>query len=77
MTDLCDICNAPQWVMPNGEHRCMTLEQLQNQYEQDTEALNQLHKYIQGLEEKVDYYSVENESLRGLLKDLSRSYGNH
>ena len=24
--DWCDVCNAPQMVMPNGEHRCAALE---------------------------------------------------
>lgn len=75
--DLCDICNAPQWIMPNGEHRCMTIERLQERYEQDTEVLNALHKYIRGLEAQVDFYRIENDALRGLLKDMNRNAGNH
>jgi hypothetical protein len=34
--DWCDTCNAPQLVLPNGEHRCMPLADLQKAY------LNQL-----------------------------------
>lgn len=75
--EMCEICDAPQWVMPNGEHRCMTIEQLQRVYAQDTEAFEQLHKYIDGLEKQIEYMRVENESLRGRVKDMDRNSGNH
>lgn len=61
MIDHCDICNAPQWVMPNGEHRCMSIEELQDRYERDTELfaiqnhrIRELENELQALKESTD-----------------------
>lgn len=44
--DHCDICDRPQWVLPNGEHRCRSIEELQHQYQKDTELILRLHRRI-------------------------------
>lgn len=67
--EMCDVCNAPQWVMPNGEHRCMTIQQLHDRYQLDTDALDQLQKYISGLEKQIDKYKTENAVLRTLIEE--------
>lgn len=76
--EMCDICDAPQWVMPNGEHRCMTIEQLQKRYEMDTDAFGHLQKYINDLERRIDICKAENDVLRQLFKesmDSSKNFG--
>ena len=46
MMDHCDICDRPQWVLENGEHRCRSIEELQHQYQKDTELILRLHRRI-------------------------------
>ena len=51
--DHCDICDRPQWVMPNGEHRCRSIEELQQQYQKDTELLAMQHQMVISLENEL------------------------
>lgn len=74
--EVCDICNAPQWIMPNGEHRCMTLEQLHERYEMDSEIFAQLQKYISNIEKQIDKCKAENEVLRSMINEQVQSQKN-
>lgn len=44
--DWCDTCNAPQMVLPDGEHRCMKLSDLQNAYSVQLKANQDLTKQL-------------------------------
>lgn len=67
--ELCEVCDAPKWVMSNDEHRCMTIEQLHHRYQMDTETFDQLQKYISGLEKEIDKYKTENTILKSLIDE--------
>lgn len=64
--EICDICMKPQWVMPNGEHRCKSIEELQYQFDKDTELLHFWSDFAHTLQNQIF-------DLHGELKALKES----
>ena len=61
----CTICEAPQWIMPDGEHWCENIPTLQNhRYHQNEEifnlrsALKQVEHYLNILSIHMDDHSA-------------------
>lgn len=71
--DFCDICSRPQWVMPNGEHRCKSIEELQEQYEKDTELLHFWQNFADDLQKRNDELLRDLNILRETTDTRNRS----
>lgn len=62
--DHCDVCDRPQWVMPNGEHRCKSIEELQYQFDKDTELLHFWSDFAQNLQMQIFDLHAEIKALK-------------
>lgn len=54
----------PQWVLPNGEHRCKTIDELQYQFEKDTELLHFWSDFAQTLQAQIFDLHAELKALK-------------
>lgn len=71
--EICDICCKPQWVMPNGEHRCKTIEELQYQFDKDTELLHFWSDFAHTLQNQVFDLHAEIKALKESTDSRNRT----
>lgn len=82
----CTLCEAPQWLMPDGEHWCASIPTLQNhRYHQNEEifklrsALKQIQHYLailktdKDLSHKFSAFNLAEETIRITLNGHTTS----